>query len=135
MSDLASFAVLLIVGSNVARSPIMIMDWTSAEDHRAPEISPQELSSPDGTLHSLERSFRKRWNSNSKLSVPNFNVEITLQGKHEAIAFSPAVTFLCTAPNKDLFNVRKSFGKIEIQLSYLKSSLPKLIVALPNAKM
>ena len=40
MSDLASFAVLLIVGSNVARSPIMIMDWTSAEDHRAPEISP-----------------------------------------------------------------------------------------------
>ena len=42
MSDLASFAVLLRVGSNVARSPIMIMDWTSAEDHRAPEISPLE---------------------------------------------------------------------------------------------
>ena len=78
--------------------------------------------------------LEKRWNSNSKISVPNFNVEITLQGKHEAIAFSPAVTFLCTAPNKDLFNVRKSFGKIEIQLSYLKSSLPKLIVALPNAE-
>ena len=114
MSDLASLAVLLRVGSNVARSPIMIMDWTSAEDHRAPEISPQELSSPDGTFHSLERSFGKRLNSNSKLSVPNFIVEITLQGKHEAIAFSPAVTFLCTALNKDFFNGRKSFGKIEI---------------------
>ena len=110
MSDLASFAVLLIVGSNVARSPIMIMDWTSAEDHRAPEISPQELSSPDGTFHSLERSFGKRWNSNAKLSVPNFNVEIICKEKMRQSLFHRLSHFFAR-PQTKIFSMSENLSE------------------------